>query len=160
VFFLAFLDLLLKFHPELVNNHVIGEDERLSQKKILEPRLPMQVATEQNCPALLRKILSHPDCDIWGGGFERILSHALLNSPSPEIVRIVVEELEARSSETLRKQFVYESQYGKTTSILVLLKSKFAVRYKTEVAEILDYLIDKGCPVDGPGSIGRTCHPP
>ena len=89
------------------------------------------------------------------------MSDALLSErPSVEVVRVIVEAIETqKGAAELRRHFVYDSLVGPTTAISLLMKARYLRVYQREAAEIIDYLVGKGCPVDGSDRVAEEKFP-
>ena len=121
----------------------------------------VNLAIERGDPELLRVLLNHPSCDLRTGS-DRILSVALLSAvrPSVEVVRVIVEAIERkRGAAELQRHFVYDSVYGPTTAIMVLMRARHLRAYQREAGDVIDYLVAKGCPADGAAGNGEEEHP-
>ncbi len=140
----AHLRILLKHFPKLVNEGLIGRDKR-----------PLHLAMERNSPELVRIMLKHPALELEAN--DRLVSVAILTPrrPSLEIVKIAVEAVKARSDRPLHDELVYRSYYGRMTAIMVLVQTNNVCVDEHEAARIIDYLAEKGCPVDGAEKIGK-----
>ena len=121
----------------------------------------LDLSIERGDPELLRVLLNHPSCDLRTGS-DRILSVALLSAvrPSVEAVKVIVEAIESkRGAAELQRHFVYDTVYGPTTAIMVLMKARYLRAYQREAGDVIDYLVAKGCPADGSARNGEEQFP-
>ena len=147
------LKLLLNHRPQSSKLCIgIGRDRRP----------PIHLAIERGDPQCVSALLNHPSCELeTTGRDDRILSVALLSTPpSVEVVKVIVETIENKSGAAeLQRHFVYDTIDGPKTAIMVLLKARYLRVYQKEAGEIIDYLVEKGCPPNGSDRIGEEHYP-
>ena len=150
IFFSGYLKLLLDHRPQSGKLFIgIGRDSRS----------PIHLAIERGDPECVSVLLNHPSCELETGS-DRILSVALLSSLRPSVIKVIVEAIEKkRGAAELQRHFVYDTVYGPTTAIMVLMKARYLRVYQKEAGEIIDYLVEKGCPSDGSAEISEEDYP-
>ena len=154
-FLSVYLKLLLDHRPQSSKLCVgIGRDR--------ERRMPIHLAIEKGDSECVSALLNHPSCGLETES-DRILSFALLETMRPfATVKVIVEAIERkRGTAELQRHFVYDTLGGTTTAIMVLMKARYIVSrvYQEEATEIIDYLVEKGCPPDGPARISEEDYP-
>ena len=146
-----YLKLLLDHRPQSGKRCIgVGRDSRT----------PVHLAIERGHPECVSALLNHPN-RLLDTGSDRVLWDALLAArPFVEVVRVIVEAIETqKGAAELRRHFVYDSLVGPETAISVLMKARFLRAYQREAADIIDYLVGKGCPVDGSDSTAEEKFP-